>query len=134
MHEKDSQIVTIMISVIIPTYNEEAHIKATIQKLWQYDESNLIKEVIIADGGSVDNTIVFAKTEGVKIIIRPDQLTGGFARYSTDANWHVRHFEKMLYDNAQLVCLYTHAYRLTKNPLYEDVVMKHLIFLIITAR
>ena len=60
-----------MISVIIPTYNEEAHIKATIQKLWQYDEGNLIKEIIIADGGSTDNTISIAKTEGVKIIVSP---------------------------------------------------------------
>lgn len=58
-----------MISVIIPTYNEEAHIKATIQKLWQYDEGNLIKEIIIADGGSTDNTVAIAKTEGVKIVI-----------------------------------------------------------------
>ncbi len=34
-----------MISVIIPTYNEEAHIKATIQRLWEYDQTNLIKEI-----------------------------------------------------------------------------------------
>ena len=60
-----------MISVIIPTYNEEAYIRATIQKLWQYDESNLIKEIIIADGGSTDNTITVAKIEGVKIVSSP---------------------------------------------------------------
>ncbi len=35
-----------------------------------------------------------------------DHLGGGFARYSTDASWHVPHFEKMLYDNAQLARLY----------------------------
>lgn len=58
-----------MISVIIPTYNEEAHIKATIRKLWQHDEGNLIKEIIIADGGSTDTTVTIAKTEGVKIVI-----------------------------------------------------------------
>ena len=40
-----------------------------------------------------------------------DQLGGGFARYSVDAAWHVPHFEKMLYDNAQLVSLYSHAVR-----------------------
>ena len=48
-----------------------------------------------------------------------DHLQGGFARYSTDANWHVPHFEKMLYDNAQLVTLYAKAYQVTQNPLYK---------------
>ncbi|MDQ6757423.1 MAG: DUF255 domain-containing protein, partial [Bacteroidota bacterium] len=57
-----------------------------------------------------------------------DHLGGGFARYSTDANWHVPHFEKMLYDNAQLVSLYSHAYQLTKNPLYKKVVYETLGF------
>jgi uncharacterized protein YyaL (SSP411 family) len=57
-----------------------------------------------------------------------DQLGGGFARYSTDANWHVPHFEKMLYDNAQLVSLYAHAFQLTKNPLYKKVVYETLGF------
>jgi uncharacterized protein YyaL (SSP411 family) len=42
-----------------------------------------------------------------------DQVGGGFARYSTDAHWHVPHFEKMLYDNAQLARVYTGAFRLT---------------------
>ncbi|MGH2552944.1 MAG: thioredoxin domain-containing protein, partial [Chitinophagaceae bacterium] len=51
-----------------------------------------------------------------------DQLGGGFARYSTDKNWLVPHFEKMLYDNAQLMGLYSHGYQLTKNPLYKNVV------------
>lgn len=60
-----------MISVIIPTYNEEVHIKATIQRLWEYDQTNLIKEIIIADGGSTDGTVTIARTEGVKVIISP---------------------------------------------------------------
>jgi hypothetical protein len=51
-----------------------------------------------------------------------DQLGGGFARYSTDADWHIPHFEKMLYDNAQLVQLYSEAYQLTKDPLYKSIV------------
>jgi uncharacterized protein YyaL (SSP411 family) len=57
-----------------------------------------------------------------------DHLQGGFARYSTDANWHVPHFEKMLYDNAQLVTLYAKAYQATKNPLYKKVVFETLDF------
>jgi uncharacterized protein len=50
-----------------------------------------------------------------------DQLGGGFARYSTDALWKVPHFEKMLYDNAQLLSLYSKAYQLTKDPQYKVV-------------
>ena len=57
-----------------------------------------------------------------------DHLQGGFARYSTDANWHVPHFEKMLYDNAQLVTLYAQAYQATKNPLYKKTVYETLSF------
>lgn len=58
-----------------------------------------------------------------------DQIGGGFARYSTDPAWHVPHFEKMLYDNGQLVSLYSKAYQLTKNPLYKDVVEETLGFI-----
>lgn len=57
-----------------------------------------------------------------------DQLQGGFARYSTDMEWKVPHFEKMLYDNAQLVTLYCEAYRLTKNKLYKEIVEETLQF------
>lgn len=49
-----------------------------------------------------------------------DQLHGGFSRYSTDLLWKVPHFEKMLYDNAQLAALYAEAYTHTKNSLYQE--------------
>jgi hypothetical protein len=58
-----------------------------------------------------------------------DHIGGGFARYSTDMKWHVPHFEKMLYDNAQLVSLYSNAYMVTKNPLYKEVVLETLDFI-----
>jgi len=58
-----------------------------------------------------------------------DQVGGGFARYSTDMDWHVPHFEKMLYDNAQLVSLYSHAWQRTKEPLYREVVFETLAFI-----
>lgn len=55
-----------------------------------------------------------------------DHIGGGFARYSTDAEWHVPHFEKMLYDNGQLASLYSFAYQLTKKPFYRQVVYETL--------
>ena len=55
-----------------------------------------------------------------------DQLGGGFARYSVDDKWLVPHFEKMLYDNAQLVSLYLHAYQVTKKPLFGRIVEETL--------
>lgn len=57
-----------------------------------------------------------------------DQIGGGFARYSTDSYWKVPHFEKMLYDNAQLISLYSKAYQATKNQLYKHVVYQSLEF------
>ena len=50
-----------------------------------------------------------------------DQLAGGFARYSVDADWVVPHFEKMLYDNAQLLRVYAHWWRATGDPLAERI-------------
>jgi hypothetical protein len=58
-----------------------------------------------------------------------DQVGGGFARYSVDAKWHIPHFEKMLYDNGQLVSLYANAYLVTKNPLYKKVVYQTTEFI-----
>ncbi len=51
-----------------------------------------------------------------------DQVGGGFARYSTDSFWKAPHFEKMLYDNGQLMSLYSHAYQYSSKELYKDVV------------
>ena len=51
-----------------------------------------------------------------------DQIGGGFARYSTDEVWKVPHFEKMLYDNGQLLSLYSQAFTQSKNPLYKHII------------
>jgi uncharacterized protein YyaL (SSP411 family) len=59
-----------------------------------------------------------------------DHLGGGFARYATDAVWLVPHFEKMLYDNAQLARVYTHAWQVTADPRYREVVEETLEFVL----
>jgi uncharacterized protein YyaL (SSP411 family) len=59
-----------------------------------------------------------------------DQLGGGFARYSVDAHWTVPHFEKMLYDNAQLCRLYAHLWRATGSALARRVALDTADFLV----
>ena len=51
-----------------------------------------------------------------------DQIGGGFCRYSVDERWEIPHFEKMLYDNGQLLALYADAWLLDGNPLYQRIV------------
>ncbi|HBH49028.1 MAG TPA: thioredoxin domain-containing protein [Bacteroidales bacterium] len=58
-----------------------------------------------------------------------DHLGGGFARYSVDGYWKVPHFEKMLYDNAQLIGVYAEAFKLFKKPRYREVVYDSIEFL-----
>ena len=57
-----------------------------------------------------------------------DQIGSGFSRYSTDQFWKVPHFEKMLYDNAQLITLYAHAFQLTNKPLYAEIINQTILF------
>lgn len=57
-----------------------------------------------------------------------DTVGGGFSRYSVDLKWHLPHFEKMLYDNGQLMSLYASAYKLSHNPLFKEVIEKTLTF------
>jgi hypothetical protein len=58
-----------------------------------------------------------------------DHLGGGFHRYSTERTWSLPHFEKMLYDNAQLVGVYARAYEVTQRPLYRRVVARTVVYL-----
>ncbi|MCZ6678040.1 MAG: DUF255 domain-containing protein [Candidatus Poribacteria bacterium] len=57
-----------------------------------------------------------------------DQIGGGFHRYSTDARWLIPHFEKMLYDNAQLAKVYLQTYQWTKDPLYRRIAEETFTF------
>ena len=58
-----------------------------------------------------------------------DVVGGGFSRYSTDDHWRVPHFEKMLYDNAQLTRVYLHAWQVTHDPFYRNIVEETLAFI-----
>jgi uncharacterized protein YyaL (SSP411 family) len=58
-----------------------------------------------------------------------DHLGGGFARYATDSAWLVPHFEKMLYDNAQLALVYLHAWQVTRAPRHAHVAVETLAFM-----
>lgn len=72
---------------------------------------------------AINNTLTAMANGGIF-----DQVGGGFARYSVDAYWRVPHFEKMLYDNGQLVSLYANAYLIDTNPLYKSVIEHTLKF------
>ena len=72
----------------------------------------------------VNNTLTKISYGGIN-----DQISGGFSRYAVDEKWHIPHFEKMLYDNAQLVSLYSKAYLKEKNDLYKSTVVETLNFI-----
>ncbi len=58
-----------------------------------------------------------------------DHIGGGFARYSTDEEWHVPHFEKMLYDNGQLLSLYASGFKLSRNPKFKTTIYETIEWL-----
>lgn len=59
-----------------------------------------------------------------------DQIGGGFSRYSTDRQWLIPHFEKMLYDNALLIYAYAEAYQITKNTLFLSVIQETVSYVL----
>jgi uncharacterized protein YyaL (SSP411 family) len=58
-----------------------------------------------------------------------DHIGGGFARYSVDGAWHVPHFEKMLYDNGQLISLYAEAHQYSKSMLFREIAEETIVWL-----
>ncbi len=73
-----------------------------------------------------DDALKMAKTTLVKMAKGGifDQIEGGFFRYTVNRDWSIPHFEKMLYTNAELIHLYTKAYRITKEPLFKEVAVR----------
>jgi uncharacterized protein YyaL (SSP411 family) len=95
---------------------------------------SMVLEALLRDGSEpamtmVERTAIAMARGGIY-----DQLAGGFARYSVDAGWVVPHFEKMLYDNALLLGVYTHWWRRTGNPLAERVVAETVDWLLTEMR
>ncbi len=59
-----------------------------------------------------------------------DHLGGGFARYAVDKKWNIPHFEKMLYDNAQLISVYSKAYKVNPEPIFKEIVANSIQFVL----
>jgi uncharacterized protein YyaL (SSP411 family) len=93
---------------------------ACFEFLLQYHHSSGNKKALRA----VNTTLDAMSKGGIY-----DQLGGGFSRYTTDDVWMIPHFEKMLYDNGQLVSLYAHAYQVTKDTSYYRVITETLTFI-----
>ncbi|PXY39739.1 thioredoxin domain-containing protein [Flavobacterium cheongpyeongense] len=135
---------------LITVNNKEANFKKleifTAVKSWQKDldfrDGGLVGETKFPMPGSLHFLLRYGVQNKDKTIQKYVQTTltkmadggiydaigGGFARYSTDSKWHIPHFEKMLYDNAQLVSLYSDAYLVTKDELYKKTVHETLDF------
>ena len=98
----------------------------------------LLRSAVGDDGGDADGE--HATEEPLRIVTRTldkmarggiyDQLGGGFHRYSVDDLWLVPHFEKMLYDNAQLAVVYLHAWQVTGSELYRRVATETLDYVL----
>ena len=87
-------------------------------------------ELILARGGAEDQAMARRTLDAMWEGGMYDHLGGGFARYSVDARWLVPHFEKMLYDNAQLACCYLAAFQATGEPRYAQVARETLDYLL----
>ncbi len=87
-------------------------------------------ELLLRRGGEDGRRMALATLDAMDRGGIRDHLGGGFARYSVDARWAVPHFEKMLYDNAQLASVHLEAHRLTGEPRYADVAVEILDYLL----
>jgi uncharacterized protein YyaL (SSP411 family) len=87
-------------------------------------------ELILARGSRKDQQMALRTLDAMWEGGMYDHLGGGFARYSVDGQWLVPHFEKMLYDNAQLVCCYLAAFQATGEARYAQVARETLDYLL----
>ncbi len=97
--------------------------KFVMPTLWEF----LLNYGVLSNNKKAKEQLLFTLDEIAKGGIY-DHIGGGFARYSVDEKWFAPHFEKMLYDNAQLVSLYSHAYQWSKKETYKQVVYETVNF------
>ena len=91
---------------------------------------SMVLEALLRDGSESSMQMAGKTLEAMARGGMYDQLGGGFARYSVDAGWVVPHFEKMLYDNALLLGVYTHWWRRSRNSLAERIVTETVGWLV----
>lgn len=99
-----------------PKFPQSMVIQFLLRYYYSFGEKEALNQAILSLDKMIDGGIY-------------DQVGGGFARYSTDAEWLVPHFEKMLYDNALLVSVISEAYQLTRNEKYKDVIEEIVQFI-----
>jgi len=91
-------------------------------KFPQASTLNLLLDIYLLNG---DKSALKMANETLEAMAKGgiyDQINGGFFRYSVNRDWSIPHFEKMLYTNAELLCVYAKAYKITKNRLYKEVI------------
>lgn len=120
------------------TFTEETAAKAALKLMRQFDPINhgfgsspkfppsMTLEFLLRHYARVENPAFLELVEFTCYSMTRggmyDQLAGGFARYSVDDKWTVPHFEKMLYDNALLLGVYSHLYRIKPTPYFKRIV------------
>lgn len=92
--------------------------------------AHMAVELILRRGSEADRRMAERTLDAMWEGGMYDHLGGGFARYSVDGQWLVPHFEKMLYDNAQLACAYLAAFQATGKPLYARIARETLDYLL----
>jgi uncharacterized protein YyaL (SSP411 family) len=99
-----------------PKFPMPANLEFLLHYGYQYGDQDILEHV--------DLTLTSMARGGIY-----DQVGGGFARYSVDPIWKVPHFEKMLYDNAQLISLYSRAYTLSGKESYKQIIRQSIEFI-----
>ncbi len=97
--------------------------KFPMPSVWDF----LLQYSYLTGSESANDNVMFT-LERIALSGTYDQLGGGFARYATDMNWKIPHFEKMLYDNGQLISTYSNAYKAEHNSLFKDIVYQTVDF------
>ncbi|MDQ4148593.1 MAG: thioredoxin domain-containing protein [Actinomycetota bacterium] len=108
------------------------HVNGGFGRAPKFPQPPTLEFLLRMAGAGDDSSSFMVKTTLRKMALGGiyDQVGGGFARYSVDAEWLVPHFEKMLYDNAQLARVYTHAWQLFNAPLFQRIATETIEYLV----